>query len=178
MKTLIHSVLFVITINLLSFGQQAKPLSFEKIEVVSKTKSEIYIATRLWFYKNFQSYEGVISVDDLNSGIIYGKGVLPMDNGGGNVKFSIKFYFKEGTYKVIVDDLVHEWLFTSGGQRIDLSVGLLTEAETSENKKRFLSNNNTSKKSWESVKNQSTIKINYLLKSLNQTIINNKEMDF
>ncbi|WP_304235143.1 DUF4468 domain-containing protein, partial [Jiulongibacter sediminis] len=122
-------------------GQDApneyKPIKFTEVVKTDKAKREIYLATRLWFYKNFSSYKGVISVDDFENGIIYAKGKLPTNyfrkgenmwkNSGviGDLNFNLRVYYKDGVYKIIFDDLIHEQYSNVTGVTTEVGFGLL-----------------------------------------------------
>ena len=142
-------IYFLIFITFNSFSQEIKPLTFEGTIETKKTKKEIYVNAREWFFQNFNNYEGVMSVEDYENGVFYAKGNLPdiffalkpnrifSPNVKGNVKFSLRVYFKDNKCKYVFDSFIHEdKSYVSSGITIDNSFGLLTTSDNASNNTR------------------------------------------
>jgi hypothetical protein len=188
MKALTLLMLFAPTI--VSFSQntsnEVTPIELIETITVDKSKKEIYLATRLWFYKNFNSYEGVVSVDDYENGIMYAKGILPTEyfregeniwkNAGvsGQLQFNLRIYFKDGIYRVIFDDLIHKRTMYAGGTSIEIGFGLLVTDPNNMADGRVMSKAIT--RNWNLLQELVPIQINELFEGLKLTIENASEM--
>jgi hypothetical protein len=188
MKALTLLMLFAPTI--VSFSQntsnEVTPIEVIETITVDKSKKEIYLATRLWFYKNFNSYEGVVSVDDYENGIMYAKGILPTNyfrkgenfwkNSGvtGQLQFNLRIYFKDGIYRVIFDDLIHKRTMYAGGTSIEIGFGLLVTDPNNMADGRVMSKAIT--RNWNLLQELVPIQINELFEGLKLTIENASEM--
>lgn len=115
-----RKLLFLSLLSFSAFSQEIRPLTYEGVFVTDKTKKEIYLNAREWFFENFNNYEGVISVEDYENGVFYSKGRLPdlyyvlnpkklfSSVVTGDVKFSLRIYFKENKCKYVFDSFIHE----------------------------------------------------------------------
>lgn len=176
--------------TIVSFSQntsnEVTPIELIETITVDKSKKEIYLATRLWFYKNFNSYEGVVSVDDYENGIMYAKGILPTEyfregeniwkNAGvsGQLQFNLRIYFKDGIYRVIFDDLIHKRTMYAGGTSIEIGFGLLVTDPNNMADGRVMSKAIT--RNWNLLQELVPIQINELFEGLKLTIENASEM--
>jgi hypothetical protein len=188
MKALTLLMLFAPTI--VSFSQstsnEVTPIEVIETITVDKSKKEIYLATRLWFYKNFNSYEGVVSVDDYENGIMYAKGILPTNyfrkgenfwkNSGvtGQLQFNLRIYFKDGIYKVIFDDLIHKGTTYSSGNLLDVGYGLLTTDPIHTAEGKLMAK--TMNRNWNLLQELVPVQIADLLEGLKSTVENTSEM--
>jgi hypothetical protein len=82
----------------------------------SVTKDAIYSAARAWFVDNFKDAKEVLQVQDKEAGELVGKGYINIPSnrfgyiaiGVGIVWFNVTLYAKEGRYKYIISEFVHE----------------------------------------------------------------------
>jgi hypothetical protein len=193
MKSLLIIVAFICIAPASLFCQNTanefEPISFVEVVDVTKSKKEIYLATRLWFYKNFNSYEGVVSVDDFENGIMYAKGILPTNyfkkgeniwkstGVGGHVNFNLRVYFQDNRYKVIFDDLIHENISITSGTTINAGFGLITNnPEAAEAALKMIQKSQD--RAWNLLQEKAPIQIKELLESLKVTVANENEMNF
>jgi hypothetical protein len=183
-----NKIILFSLLSLSAFSQtEYKPISIIENVTVNKSKKEIYLATRLWFYKNFNSYEGVISVDDFENGVMYAKGILPVfyfkkgesfwKNTGvlGRVRFNLRFYFDDGQYKVIFDDMIHEYLTITSGNTVDAGMGLLTNNPQFEGEGTMFPK--MQKRSWNLLQEKVPLQIQDFLETLKLTIEFENEMN-
>lgn len=176
-------IFFSLSFDCYSQNETIKPIEFIQTFETTKSKKEIYLRARLWFYKNFNSYEGFVSVDDYENGIIYCKGILPIylskkgeniwQNSlvGGQVRFNLRFYFAENSFKIIFDNLIHE---KSSSPVTQTTYGLLTTATNFEEEgKPFYKMLN---KNWNLLQEGVKSQVSDLILDLNNTIENETEM--
>jgi uncharacterized protein YsxB (DUF464 family) len=115
-------ILFIggIFIILLSFGQTN--FKWEKIDSVSKTKSQIYSDTKMFIAKNWKSAKSVIQNDDKDAG-----NILIKCSSIRKVPFmmlvfvyiynyNVEFKMKDGKYKLIIDNVYCESAFQQTGR--------------------------------------------------------------
>jgi hypothetical protein len=192
MKSLLIIIAFVCITPVSSFCQDAEtefePISIIEVVNVTKSKKEIYLATRLWFYKNFNSYDGVVSVDDFENGVMYAKGILPTNyfkkgeniwkstGVGGHVNFNLRVYFQNNQYKVIFDDLIHENISITSGSTTNAGFGLITNNPQAESILKMLQKSQD--RSWNLLQEKAPAQIKELLESLKVTVANENEMNF
>lgn len=87
---------------------------WERIDSVSKTKSQIYSDTKMFIAETWKSSKDVVQNDDKENGIILVKGVISKFGGGvlntGKFRYSynVKFYIKEQKYRILIDNFVFD----------------------------------------------------------------------
>lgn len=87
---------------------------WERIDSVSKTKSQIYSDTKMFIAETWKSSKDVIQNDDKENGIILVKGVISKFGGGvlntGKFWYSynVKFYIKEQKCRIVIDNFVFD----------------------------------------------------------------------
>ena len=141
------------------------------VKVDGVGSEELYLRARSWFAHSFNSANHVIQMDNLDSGIIVGKGLFNVNyknplgfiSQGGAVHFSLDVRVKEGRFKYVLTDIKYD---SSSLEQIN-SHGDLRE------KKPGGGINNMGKKGWKFMKEQTDEKsidlINSLIKSMNST---------
>lgn len=83
----------------------------ERVDSVSKTKSQIYADTKMFIAETWKSANDVIQNDDKENGMILIKGVTiqskyyQMNDHKWYYSYTVKFLMKEGKYKVILEDV-------------------------------------------------------------------------
>ena len=83
------------------------------VNVEGKTQDELYISAKSWFVTTFNSSQNVIDLDDKESGIIIGKGQIPVYTTSmvtapmGYISFLVKIEIKDGRYRYTFTDLWH-----------------------------------------------------------------------
>lgn len=106
-------------------------LSFEKVITVdSIKKNDIYNGLKEWVGMNFVSAKNVIELDDKEAGLIivnplrdYTIGKLQYLCYDGYIKYSIKMQIKEGRFKVVITNFMHE---NNPGNNSSCQLGLIT----------------------------------------------------
>ena len=97
--------------------ETTKLISYTEVVTVndSASKDELFSRTKSCFAHLFKSSKNVIQNEDKDSGIIIGKGnikayarALGNDYDGGFVNFTITIACKDGRYKYVITDFVHE----------------------------------------------------------------------
>jgi hypothetical protein len=116
MKSLITTIL--IFSSLLIFGQT--PLTFEDVVSLEESikKESLYNRGNHWVIEVFKNPQKVIQLTDKEGGQMICKGNFgykasnPLWMGAYNtegvINFTIKLFFKEGRYKYVITDFVHE----------------------------------------------------------------------
>jgi hypothetical protein len=128
-KTLILAIISLCVSGL--FAQEK--LSFEKvIPVDSIKKNELYNGLKEWIGMDFVSAKNVIEVDDKDAGLIivnplkdYSFGKLQYICYDGNIRYSIKIQIKDGRFKVVVTNFMHD---INPGNGANCKLGLITTA--------------------------------------------------
>ena len=86
----------------------------EKVDTLSKSKSQIYSETKLFISEFWKSAKDVIQNDDKEEGLILVKGLTKQTTslGLGSIEFwyryNVKFLMKDKKYKIIVEDVTFE----------------------------------------------------------------------
>lgn len=127
------------------------------------TQEQLYSIAREWFATTYNSANDVLQMDDKELGKLIGKGGLPIITTAyltdSQVEFTISVFVKEGRYKYIITDLVHE---SYKGQ--DFSGGAL------ENVKPDCPGMNMMKKGWKQVKEQTAERVVEIITDLKKTM--------
>ncbi len=99
--------LFLLTLN--SFGQT--DFKWDKIDSVSKNKTEIYTLTKMYIAETWKSAQDVIQNDDKEGGVILIKGIsiknlyFQMNDHRWTFSYTVKFMFKDNKYRILVDNV-------------------------------------------------------------------------
>jgi len=89
----------------------------EVVQVPGATQDQLFIRARSWAFKGFRSFKDVDNTSDKETGTLLlnaNTGNLPSKSFGfyaigcGRVRFRMSIYCKEGKYKYIITDFVHE----------------------------------------------------------------------
>jgi hypothetical protein len=115
---------FLLTISLLLFLSLSikaqKPLTFEDVVTIDSTlmQESLYNRGHNWVVSIFKNPQKVIQLDDKQGGQIICKGNFAYNQkkfiwGGsettkGYINFTIKLFFKNGRYKYVFTDFIHE----------------------------------------------------------------------
>lgn len=108
-------VAMVVFVTVPSTIQSQESQSFEKvIQAEGISKKNLFSSGYDWFASSFNTANEVIQMADKEAGIIIGNGSLEYGYKGlsyicynGWVKYTVKVYFKDNRYKVIVTNLSH-----------------------------------------------------------------------
>ncbi|MCZ8216643.1 MAG: DUF4468 domain-containing protein [Cyclobacteriaceae bacterium] len=88
-------------------------INFSEVVVVdSASKDELYTKAKIWLAENFISANDVIQFDDKENGIVIGKGIIRVKEGGLTPRikiwrFTVKIQVKDGKYKVNFYDIIY-----------------------------------------------------------------------
>jgi hypothetical protein len=120
---ILHSIICLI-VNNSSNAQNTLPrnadgrVEYTAVVYVDSTSSKdaIYAAARAWFVDNFKDAKEVLQVQDKDAGELVGKGYIDIPSnrfgyiaiGVGIVWFNVTLYAKDGRYKYVISDFVHE----------------------------------------------------------------------
>ncbi|WP_185246678.1 DUF4468 domain-containing protein [Chryseobacterium bernardetii] len=170
MKKLILFISFIC--STLYFGQELK---YEEVVQVDSTvtKQELYKRARTWFADSFKDESEVMTIQDDNTGEITGNGNFKYNTNKiymgvwcviGTIHFKINVYLKDGRYKYIIHNLVHEGSYFDGSRPIDY--GLLTTAATPPNPSR----GGPGKKAWQDIKEKTNEKVSIIVSSLKEAM--------
>jgi hypothetical protein len=166
--------IYMLIITALFFGLSAKaqePLTIEDVvEIDSVSSKEIlYNRGHNWIVSIFKNPQKVIQLNDKNEGQIICKGNFEYnqkkfiwgasETTKGYINFTIKLFFKDGRYKYIFTDFIHEPL--KGGN----SFGVITTEEEYPGKM-SLSSKKWRKWIWNDIKEQIDLNIKVVEKSL------------
>ena len=167
--------LLVITCLLSCFSSYSQEsLKFSDVIIVENvSQKELFSRAKVWLAKTFKSSKDVIQTTDAETGVIVGKAIYffkPKSFMGseavkGNIAYTISIYCKDGKYKYVVEDFIHE------------NFGLLTTAEEG-NFTMTLTSKGYRKKVWEDMKEQSEKEAKGLAESLKQAMSKKSEADF
>jgi hypothetical protein len=101
----------IISSFIIAYSFAQSPFSIEKIDSVSKSKTQIYADTKMFIAETWKSAKDVIQNDDKENGIILIKGVsiqskyFQMNDHKWVYSYTVKFLMKEGKYKIILGDV-------------------------------------------------------------------------
>lgn len=109
----------------------------EVIEVPGISKDELYRRATVWFSKAFRSGKAVIDLQDKEAGKLIGKGYagstvkVPLigKQDAGDIRMTIAIDVKDGKYRYIVDNFIHEAPMATG-QGKWFSVGPLEQEKS------------------------------------------------
>lgn len=112
--------------SIISFGQSN--FQWEKVDSVSKSKSEIYSLTKLYIGEKWKSAQDVIQNDDKEAGVVLVKGASFQEfpfMGGVYVyiyRYTMTFRMKDHRYKVTLDNVYCEdaYMKSSGAKVVKL----------------------------------------------------------
>lgn len=130
-------VIFVTFLTTLCFSQETDntPLTYENVVHLDSTlsKDDLFTRGEYWVISVFKNPQKVIQLKDKEGGQIISKGVMDYSQskwawGGsgttkGIIRFTVKLFFKDGRYKFVFTDFIHE---ASTGR----DFGLITNEET------------------------------------------------
>ena len=109
-KKLNLTAIAIIGLTLSAMAQTS--FKIEKIDSVSKTKSQIYSDTKIFIAEEWKSSKDVIQNDDKESGMIMIKAMtkqgVKMGMGAINefwYSYNVKFFIKEGRCKILLDNV-------------------------------------------------------------------------
>ncbi len=114
MKNILVSILLILPILC---SAQSGPVSFsEVIPVEGASKEELFIRARAWFAESFTDSKSVLQINDKESGELVGKALFGYTSGvfmgsgarQGHIKYTIKILVKDGRYKYVIEDFIHE----------------------------------------------------------------------
>ena len=128
MKYLIIFILGVLSIS--AYGQNTLEYS-EVVEVEGVTQKELFKRARMWFNRTYKDSKEILNIIDKESGELSGKAqtgftynsLLWGNTVNGIISYRISIYVKEGRYKYVIQQFIHEGAAYNGGQ---FKVGLIT----------------------------------------------------
>ncbi|MCW3082952.1 MAG: hypothetical protein JWP12_318 [Bacteroidetes bacterium] len=89
-----------------------KDYKWERIDSIGKTKDELYSATKMFIAVEWKSAKDVIQNDDKEAGLIMIKGLYSVSETGFmgalytyNYSYNVTFRFKDGKYKMNIDNV-------------------------------------------------------------------------
>lgn len=140
----------------LSVSGQGHPVSYtEVVELENISADVLFKRAKVWFATAYNSANDVIQLDDDDTNQIIGKATMQYNptilyaskQTGGRINYTIKVFVKEGRYKYIITDFIHD---PQGYNKIGM--GLITTEDECPNpaplgKKGY-------NKIWKDVKNQ------------------------
>lgn len=156
------------------------PFKFTLIDTVELSKNEIYVKVFEWVAKKFNSANDVIQMQDKEAGKIIGKGNFTVDgpkNGFGTplsidrVKFTLTIDIKDGRYRCVISDMLHE-AGPSKGRMSSPSYGSL-EAESVPKEMGF-----SMQRRWDGIKSSAMADSKKLLRSLKKYVRSKNDDDF
>ncbi len=112
-------IVFVLLIAISMKAQYGEPLSYSEVVKVSdsnKTAKQLYASSKMWFTKVFNNPKYVIQLDDVDNNTIVGRGSFDFTSNifmgtgqrSGKVKFDVTVSSKDGRYKFVFSDFIHE----------------------------------------------------------------------
>lgn len=164
------AILFISTIIISMQAQE--PLTYNGVvKVDGASKEELYNRARIWFAKAFVNSKEVLQSESEENGQLIGKAVKIYDQGflsgsketHGRIIYTASIFVKDGRYKYIFTDLVHE----SYGS---LSLGLITTSDEYPGKTSILFPQFWYDKVWNDIKKQMCDEVLTLIGSLKQTM--------
>lgn len=177
MKKFMMTVTIMVVVIFGLFGQE--PLTYtEVVQVDSVSQNELYNRAKVWFATAYNSSNDVLQIDNKEGGEFIGKAVLdyiPNVHSGsaqtkGNIKYTIKIFVKEGRYKYIITDFIHDPFGNNFGKS---SMGLITNEIKCPNPKPFAKN--WSNKVWSDIKAQIETNIISLIENLKESMLKTTE---
>lgn len=150
------------------FSQELKYEEVVQVDTTA-TKKELYNRARAWFADNFKDEGEVMTIQDVENGEISGNGNFRYDTRKiyfgvfcvvGMINFKVNIYVKDGRYKYIIHDLVHEGSYFDGSRPINY--GLLTIDEAPPTPSR----GGAGKKAWTDIKEKVNDKVQNIISGL------------
>lgn len=156
-----------------------EPLTYTEVVTLDGTsKDNLFTRSENWFAKAFRSSKDVIQTKSKEDGKIIGKALFEYNQSflsgsattKGVVKFTVSVFVKEGRYKYIISDFIHE----SFGAN---SIGLITldKEYTGERKRGYTKN--WYNKIWLDIKKQIDSEVMSLITSLKKTMQKESEIE-
>lgn len=111
-----------------------EPVAFsEVVPVEGASAADLYNRAKLWFAKAFVDSNRVLQVQDKEAGTLVGKGAFQYEPNvlmnssviRGTVRYSVTVMVKDGRYKYVITDFVHEGTEKMG---FNATFGLVTTA--------------------------------------------------
>ena len=169
---LIFSFLFPTFFTLLLFSQE--PIQYESvINVDSVSKEDLFKRGEYFLVSVFKNPQKVIVLSDTEKGQLICKGAFPYmqskkiwggwENTKGTIDFKLSIYFKEGRYKYVIEDFIHN----ANG---DYSFGIITN-ELEWSGKRKLNSKKWNSWIWNDLKKQTQTNSANLLTALKASMI-------
>jgi len=151
-------------------------LKYEKvIKVDSLTADQLYMKLRSWVAKTYNSANDVIQMDDKANHLIIGKGqirydpkvYIGSDGTRGYISYTIQLEMKDGRYRYIIYDFIHEGSNKSYG---DYSFLLITTDEECPYKIHSGISKSWKNKVWKDIKSRIDFEAKFIEESLNKYI--------
>lgn len=179
MKKLIILIFFSLSLSEL-YSQES--LSFEKIITIdSINKNDIYIKIKEWVGMTFVSAKNVIEVDDKDAGLLILSTLKDFNYGGmmyacynGFLKCTIKIQIKDGRYKVIVTNFIHE---VKKGNSPQCELGLITIDEECNKEATLNATRKFNNKLWLRLKSDSEIYASEIFEKINFSVSKAEKKD-
>lgn len=96
----------------LPIDPQTKRITYEGVvQVPGASKADLYSRAHDWVAKTYRSANDVLQLQDKDAGHLIVKGFTPVSSRGSNfglVRHTLTIYVKDGRYKYVVTDLIHE----------------------------------------------------------------------
>ena len=147
-KTIIIISTLFLTLNLYAQViydfEKEKALIEEVVEVQDINKSEIYERAKIWMASNMKSSDGHILEDDKDKENLIGTGNLLLKNKlfvqDKIINYKMSIFFKDGKYKILIDNLIYHWVGVNGQVRTPYMLDLNIEYEKVYSKKKLKKN--------------------------------------
>ena len=177
-NNLLAIILLFLTITL----KAQEPLSFENVIQSDSTLSEenLYNRGHNWVVSIFKNPQKVIQLNDKDGGQIVCKGNFEYNQkkfiwGGsetskGHINFTIKLFFKDGRYKYIFTDFIHDTLKNGN------SFGVIT-TEVEYLGKMSLTSKKWRKRIWDDIKEQIELNVKIIEASLLEEMTKKSELE-
>ena len=163
---------FIVSAQDFPINEKTGKVSYEGIvQVEGNSATDLYIKANEWFAMRFNSANNVIQMQDKDAGKIIGKGAIEVEKSGyhnGVFDFTIKFTSKEGRFKYVITDIVHD----KRGSNLNCSGGGAIE-----NEKPACGSMNMFKKHWNILKTQAHNKLTVLSNDLKNHMSNTNNDD-
>lgn len=99
------------------------------------SQSILYSRAKSWMYQTFKDSKAVIEIDNPTNGELSGKGavhfmsknIIAQAGVAGVIRYLVSIYVKDGRYKYIVTDFIHDPIFYKS--MIPISLGLITDSK-------------------------------------------------
>ncbi|SDI97974.1 DUF4468 domain-containing protein [Chryseobacterium jejuense] len=172
--------LIALIFTLFSIVVFSQELKYEEVVQVDSTvsKKELYNRARSWFADNFKDEGEVMTIQDDSTGEITGNGNFRYNTNKiymgvwcvtGTIHFKINIYLKDGRYKYVIHNLVHEGSYFDGSRPINY--GLLTVNENSPNPSR----GGPGKKAWTDIKEKTNDRVQLIISGLKEAMVKKHE---